>query len=231
MYLPLRADQRLKQNHKDVFLPAHPQELYLLGERTRTDIEPQDYSPIDYPVSKKLRVRKYVVERKCQRIYTSRHTGERPGVADVFHSGPTKRERKNAGRFYSDMVEIKPDMERGSTHIWFFNAMLKATERILKTKIGELSLPDQGKAEALRTLGLITDGGKFHELSTWIKACRAPPNFRKAWADAQVADHLRSRRIHVLQMEEAAGGGRRVSPSRRWRRHCQRRTGHNTRGG
>ena len=29
MYLLLRADQRLKQNHKDVLLPAHLQELYL----------------------------------------------------------------------------------------------------------------------------------------------------------------------------------------------------------
>ena len=29
MYLLLRADQRLKQNHEDVLLPAHPQELYL----------------------------------------------------------------------------------------------------------------------------------------------------------------------------------------------------------
>ena len=32
MYLLLRVDQRLKQNHKDVLLPAHPQELYLLGK-------------------------------------------------------------------------------------------------------------------------------------------------------------------------------------------------------
>ena len=30
MYLLLRADQRVKQNHKDVLLPAHPQQLYLL---------------------------------------------------------------------------------------------------------------------------------------------------------------------------------------------------------
>ena len=29
MYLLLRAVQRLKQNHDDVFLPAHLQELYL----------------------------------------------------------------------------------------------------------------------------------------------------------------------------------------------------------
>ena len=29
MYLLLRADQRLKQDHEDVFLPAHLQELFL----------------------------------------------------------------------------------------------------------------------------------------------------------------------------------------------------------
>ena len=54
MYLLLRADQRLKQNHNDVFLPAHTQELYPLGKKTWTDIEPQDYSSIDYPVSKQV---------------------------------------------------------------------------------------------------------------------------------------------------------------------------------
>ena len=32
MHVLLRADQRLKQNHKDVFLPAHSQKLYLLGK-------------------------------------------------------------------------------------------------------------------------------------------------------------------------------------------------------
>ena len=31
---------------------------------------------------------------------------------------------------------------------------------------------------------------------------QAFPNFRKAWADTQVADHLHSRKIHLLQMEE-----------------------------
>ena len=34
MYLLLRADQRLKQNHKDVLLPAHPQELYPSGKES-----------------------------------------------------------------------------------------------------------------------------------------------------------------------------------------------------
>ena len=32
MHVLLQADQRRKQNHKDVFLPAHPQKLYLLGK-------------------------------------------------------------------------------------------------------------------------------------------------------------------------------------------------------
>ena len=54
MFLLLQADQRPKQNYKDVFLPAHPQKTKPIGERTWTDIEPQDYSPTDYSVSKKL---------------------------------------------------------------------------------------------------------------------------------------------------------------------------------
>ena len=53
MHVLLRADQRLKQNHKDVFLPAHPQTVPI-GERTWTEIEPQDYSSTYYPVSKQL---------------------------------------------------------------------------------------------------------------------------------------------------------------------------------
>ena len=50
MYLLLRTEQRLKQNHKDVLLPAH----LPIGERKWTDIEPEDYSPIAHPVSKQL---------------------------------------------------------------------------------------------------------------------------------------------------------------------------------
>ena len=53
MYLLLRADQRLKQNHKDVFLPAHPQKLYLLVKELGL-IEQEEYSLPDYSVSKKL---------------------------------------------------------------------------------------------------------------------------------------------------------------------------------
>ena len=49
----LQADQRLKQNHRDVLLPAHPQELYPL-ERKCTDVEPEDFAPVDYSASKQL---------------------------------------------------------------------------------------------------------------------------------------------------------------------------------
>ena len=54
MQMILQADQGPKQNHKDAILPAHPQKLYLLGERIWTDIEPQEYSLSDYSVSKKM---------------------------------------------------------------------------------------------------------------------------------------------------------------------------------
>ena len=122
-------------------------------------------------------------------------------------------EIQNAGRYYSDMVENQPSAERGSPHIWFFNAMLKATERILKIKIGELNSPGQGKADALRTLRMITDERKFHELSTWIKACRHLPTF-----------------VRHGQIPRSRIGEERNLPSRRWRTHWQRRTEHNTRG-
>ena len=53
----LRADPRPRQNHQDVLLLAHPQDLYLsvkeLG-KTWTDVEPQDYSLTDFSVSKQL---------------------------------------------------------------------------------------------------------------------------------------------------------------------------------
>ena len=40
----LHADQRLKQNNRDVLLPAYPQELSLpIGERKWTDVEPENF--------------------------------------------------------------------------------------------------------------------------------------------------------------------------------------------
>ena len=51
----LHADQKPKQNHKEENLPALPQERFPLpGKRTRTDVEPEEYSLSDYDISKKL---------------------------------------------------------------------------------------------------------------------------------------------------------------------------------
>ena len=75
----------------------------------------------------------------------------RPTESDIV------KEMQTADRTNSDMVENQPTKRgMGKSHIWFFTAMLKATERILKTKIEELSLLDQGNAEAVR---MVTDEG------------------------------------------------------------------------
>ena len=60
------------------------------------------------------------------------------------------------------------------------------------------------KAEALRTLRLFTEEEKFHELSTWIKACRHP------FAKVGQTPRSRSGRIHLLQMDKTARGGSEV---------------------
>ena len=52
MCLLLRADQRLKQNHEDVLLLAHLQELYLSGKDQGLMLSGGTYSHIAYPVSK-----------------------------------------------------------------------------------------------------------------------------------------------------------------------------------
>ena len=54
MYLVLRADQRLKQNHEDVLLPAHLQKLYLSVKDLGLILSQKNYSSISYPVSKEL---------------------------------------------------------------------------------------------------------------------------------------------------------------------------------
>ena len=54
MYLLLRADQRPKQNYKDVLLASSSTRTVPINERYWTDIEPENYSSIAYPVSKQL---------------------------------------------------------------------------------------------------------------------------------------------------------------------------------
>ena len=74
------------------------------------------------------------------------------------------------GRHYSNMIEKHPEQERGSPHIWFFTS---------RSRIGELSPPDQGQTEALRWLRTITQSTDLQELATWIKACRHLSTFAK----------------------------------------------------
>ena len=54
MYLLLQADQKRKQNHKDVILPAHPQELYPSRKESGPILNQKIIHPVDYPVSKQL---------------------------------------------------------------------------------------------------------------------------------------------------------------------------------
>ena len=54
MYLLLRADQRLKQNHEDVLLPAHLQELYLAVKDLGLILSQKIIRLSLYPVSKQL---------------------------------------------------------------------------------------------------------------------------------------------------------------------------------
>ena len=54
MHLLLRADQRLKQNHKDVLLPAHPQELYPSGKESGLMLSQKIIRQSLYPVPKQL---------------------------------------------------------------------------------------------------------------------------------------------------------------------------------
>ena len=72
MYLLLRADQRLKQNHEDVLLPTHLRELYLSVWDLGLILSQKIYSSIAYPVSKQLSTLFFVMviylEKKMERL-------------------------------------------------------------------------------------------------------------------------------------------------------------------
>ena len=61
-----------------------------------------------------------------------------------------------------------------------------------KARIGELVLPDQGKAESVKTLRTTGESQKPQELDAWVKACRHLPTFER---HTQVAHHSRIRQI------------------------------------
>ena len=86
------------------------------------------------------------------------------------------------------------ELERGSPHICFFNAMLKATERTLVAKIRDLSPSDrQGTQGGYRRREVL-------RAERVDRILRTSPNVRQAWTGTRNADHLRDGRV---QMEEA----------------------------
>ena len=100
------------------------------------------------------------------------------------------------GRHYSNMIEKHPEQERGSPHIWFFDA---------RSRIGELSPPDQGQTEALRWLRTITESTDVQELATWIKGCRHLPTFAKPGKPDRDGSFLQSKTDHLQMAEEGHG--------------------------
>ena len=117
-------------------------------------------------------------------------------------------EVQGSERDNNDMVATKPAVERESRHTWFFNTMLKAIERNLTAKFGELTPLDRMKVEVSQ--GAPGDYRRWEvpRLQRVDQIVRASPNIRPK--------HVSSRdgRIHHEQMEEtkcrprarAAGG-------------------------
>ena len=134
--------------------------------------------------------------------YTTRVTDDGYGGFDVLHGAPPERGRdrtRDAKRRQAQKLlgRKTPELERGSPHICFFNAMLKATERTLLAKIRDLSPSDrQGTQGDYRRREVL-------RAEREDKILRTSPNVRQAWTGTQNADHLRDGRVHHVQMEEA----------------------------
>ena len=112
------------------------------------------------------------VHLKLPRAARVAHEGQAATYCPLFlpKGSDIVKEILAIGRHYSNMIEKHPEQERGSSHIWFFNT---------RSRIGELSPPDQGQTEALRSLRTITESTDVPELATRIKACRHFPTFAK----------------------------------------------------
>ena len=100
--------------------------------------------------------------------------------------------------------------------------MLKATEKIPvnKNENGRLSLPDQGKAEAIKT---ITENAKSFEPNTWVKhfpTCAKPGQRVRSqiMKDSLPTNGRSSRWETSVSSIHAAGGGHAGPDGYRWRR-------------
>ena len=127
------------------------------------------------------------VPRKLQRAGEGEAKGDtadaKPGAHEALNTTRVAGEGPGGGggRAYSVSVTNHPDKERGSPHIWFFVAVLKAFEETLAQTAGngELIPPDLGKAEAMKIFSTTIENTKFPEVSTWVKACRHLPPYTK----------------------------------------------------
>ena len=88
----------------------------------------------------------------------------------------------------------KPSRKKEARTSGSLMSMLFAIDETLaqKARIGELVLPDQGKAESVKTLRTTGESQKPQELDAWVKACRHLPTFER---HTQVPHHSRIRQI------------------------------------
>ena len=79
---------------------------------------------------------------------------------------------QSTGVACNELVTNHPTVERGSPHIWPFGN--SEVEKVLAIKDSAMTLPDQVKAEAVKTT---VEGQKPQEMLAWVRACRHLPMF------------------------------------------------------
>ena len=127
-------------------------------------------------------------------FYTTRDTSETWSLRRVarcaYQEGDIVKEMQNAGRFYSDLVENKPEGEGGTHRVLQRDAEGHREDPEDQDQSIEPSRPGEGRGAK--------DAQIDHRRREVLRAehvdksMQAAPNFRKTWADTQVADHLRS---------------------------------------
>ena len=100
------------------------------------------------------------------------------------------KEVQGLERDNNDMVATEPAVERESRHTWFFNAMLKAIERNLTAKFGELTPLDRMKVEVSQGAPGDYRRWEVHRLQRVDQIVQASPNIRQALTSTQNTHHL-----------------------------------------
>ena len=120
--------------------------------------------------------------------------------------GGIVKETQIAGRDYNNLVTNRPDRDRGSPHVWTFNAMLEAIVERLGSKATMIPA-DRGKLEALRTLGQLTEVEQLSTLGEWIKSCRHLPTYPMPGQPPR-AHHVRVQVTRLRARVPRRGSGR-----------------------